>query len=238
MPIVVQRYAESSDPVVVNALLYGASGSWKTQAAATFPHPLFLDADDGMVGVTNKDVMRVDLTHDQAWDQALEFYVNSAKVLESVPEARTLVIDDLTSLYARCVQYACRKFAKPSPTLNEYGFASDAMRNLILNLKDDCRKRRLHFVCTAQEQTIKDEVLGRAKGVPDVARKLGEELGALFDFYIHCVVTYDQVKKESQRIWWTVADGIYNAKDRLGRLPPNGPAGFESLRRVIPNIQT
>src|SRR5262249_8844061 len=62
MTLTIQRYSSSDDPIAINMMEYGPSGAGKTQFACSFPTPIVLDSDDGMVGVTVKDAMRIAIT--------------------------------------------------------------------------------------------------------------------------------------------------------------------------------
>src|SRR5574343_1688925 len=83
-------------------VLYGPPGSGKTTAAATWPKPLLLSAESGLLSVRDKaiDVMAIDQWEDLEWAFA---YLKHEK-----HEYLSVVIDSLTEVQKKLNEYIVR----------------------------------------------------------------------------------------------------------------------------------
>lgn len=218
-------------------LLYGVSGTGKTTMAASFPRPLFLDLEGGMLSTRRvKPVLRFprDPSEDiRSYSQVVEFY-NLVRN-EKNPQFETIVIDSLNELQTLVTQYVVGKFTgvkrqyDDQMTLADYGKANrDFSKVVRLFLK-----LPYHIVFTAvstqresgesEDVQIAPKFVGKQVG-PDVQRMM-DMIG-----YCHAKRTPDG---SSQHYVSFKITPQYLAKDRLGIVAKDIPNSFEALMNSI-----
>src|SRR5688572_12928201 len=119
------------ESVVVNRLkllAYGVSGSGKSTLAASFPKPIFLDLEGGMLSVRKFKPMRFPKDPKESvksYVQVVQFF-NLVKSMEN-PPFETIVIDSLNELQLLIAQYMLEKYSNvrrqygDQLTLADYG---------------------------------------------------------------------------------------------------------------------
>lgn len=209
----IQKTSEIIKNNTVNAavLVYGEGGSGKTWFASTFPKPLFLATEDGLVGLAlngkNIDYIRVN-----KFIELKEFVNNLHTDQGYIKTYKTIVLDSLTSLTPYIVEYVLSITGKSRPTIQDWGMVVDELRQLIINLTS--LKYQYNVVVTARTEIDKDENTGIILAGPDTVGKFTREVDANFDVFLYsdCSVINNKAK-------WVVYSKKYMmfpAKDRLG----------------------
>ena len=162
-------------------VLYGPPGSGKTTAGASWPKPLFLSAESGLLSIRDQaiDVWPIDQWED--FDEAFKYLKHEQHGYKSV------VIDSLTEVQKKLNEYLVRKFPAMKRAYENLTSESDWGANISM-MREKCRGFRdlpMHVVFIALSQDVKldDEAVTRpalnGKTLPD-------ELCGWVDAVIYC----------------------------------------------------
>ena len=202
-------------PKRLSVLVYSPPGGGKTFFAGTFPNPLFIDCQGGMLTVRNKGVSAV----------APEDYNDliQCTIWENVKDFDTIVLDTATEAARLVTEFTTKQSGHELATLPDWMQIIERVRQLLRKLLD----LPMHVVVTAEEGFHKDEDTGKMTYGPSLPGKLFGEAGALFDCVFHIRSKADLQKHTVTRLLLTQPDGMYaQAKDRIS-LP--GYPGLEKL---------
>lgn len=217
-------------------LLYGRSGVGKTRLAAQFPKPLILACDPGPTKGAlsakpfNPKVIFID--HYKDFLEAIEV----AKELIAKGEIKTVVLDSATYLAKIIMQDILRPSGKEIPRLEEWNLAQRRLLECVNLLGElDC-----HQVITATEQIVRDEILGKTYGLPNVPGKLAHDLPPVVDVCLHLTARAEYTAR-GRRVIYTMhsqPDDIWEAKDRTGMLPPEMETDIKYILPLLGEEQT
>lgn len=241
-------------PSHLDCLVYGYSGTGKTELAGGFETPiLFLDSDGGILTVKtsprisdNKkaEIYQVpisDKSPDPHYKKPVGFLTVKA-VLQEVSEKgefsgitpTTIVVDSLTTLSEMCMTYVLDQNGKPKtaqPTLPDYQRQMKELLDIVhYGVACPC-----HFICIAHQQFTKDENTGRLWCLPLVTGKLAYNVTAYFD-----EVYYAQSKEVGGKFKYTLLtkpNGLVVAKSRLD-LPTEIPTSFGEINNILQKLRT
>lgn len=217
----------------IKMLLYGLSGMGKTTMAATFPRPLFLDLEGGMLSTRRvKPVLRYPKNPSESirtYPQVVDFY--NLVVSEKNPQFDTIVIDSLNELQLLVTQYVVAKFTgvkrqyNDQMTLADYGKANrdfSKVVRLFLNLP-------YHVVFTAAS-TQRD--FGAESDVQVTPKFVGQQVGPdvqrMMDMIGYCYAK-EMPDKTTQHYVSFKMSSKYLAKDRIGIVRQDIPNSFDAL---------
>lgn len=206
--------ADSSGPL--RYLVYGASGSGKTTAAATFPRPLFVDCEGGLLSVQalGVDYLRCGSVGDVV--EALSMARTHAG------EFDTVVVDSLTEVARLVVEATTRRadeMGKPTvPSIADWGRCIQIIRQLVRGFT----ALPMDVVFTALPRQVRSPS-GEVRGIsPWLPGRLADEVAAAMDFVLFL---YGQEEEDAagersyQRMLLTAPHKKVFAKDRSGKLP-------------------
>jgi hypothetical protein len=212
-------------------VLYGPPGSGKTTAATTWPEPLFLSAESGLLSVRDKniDVWTIDQWEDL--EEAFTFLRQGEHKYKSV------VIDSLTEVQKKLNEYIVRKF----PTVkrgyddlaseSDWGANIDKMRKLCRAFRD--LPMNVVFIALSQDVQVDGENVTR----PALSGKtLPDELCGWVDAVIYCPGPQKNDEGQQQYLGQTVPARGRRAKIRVPAnvsVPAVIPLDFAVLHRVM-----
>lgn len=214
-------------------LLYGVAGTGKTTMAATFPRPLFLDLEGGMMSTRRVGpVLRYPANPKESiksYPQVVDFY--NAVVAEKDPQFDTIVIDSLNELQLLVTQYVVGKFRKVTRqyddqmTLADYGKANRDFAKVVrlfLNLPFN-----VVFTAASTQKEFGDE--GSIQiGPKFVGKQVGPDVQRMMDMIGYCFAKrMPNGTSEHYVSFRMTAD--YLAKDRLGIASQDIPNNFNAL---------
>jgi hypothetical protein len=162
-------------------VLYGPPGSGKTTAAATWPKPLFLSAESGLLSIRDKaiDVWTIDQWEDL--EGAFKFLKHEKH------EYLSVVIDSLTEVQKKLNEYIVRAFPNVKRgytdlvSESDWGANIDKMRKLCRAFRD--LPMNVVFITLNQDVEVDGEAVTRpalnGKTLPD-------ELCGWVDAVIYC----------------------------------------------------
>jgi phage nucleotide-binding protein len=191
----------------VKLLVYGNAGAGKTSLIPTLPTPVVFSAEGGLLSIADADVPFVEVS---SYDTLMEAYKwvtesDEAKHFESI------ALDSISEI-AEVVLNHEKKIAKDPR--QAYGAMQEQMSDIIRAFRDIPNK---HVYFTAKCEKATDET-GRILYAPSMpGNKTGQHLPYFFDEVLALRVEKDQ-EGIAQRALMCDSDGIWQAKDRSGKL--------------------
>ena len=191
----------------VKLLVYGNAGSGKTSLIPTLPNPVVLSAEGGLLSIADADLPFVEVSSYDTLMEAYRWVIESdeAKQFESI------ALDSISEI-AEVVLNHEKKIAKDPR--QAYGAMQEQMADIIRAFRDIPGK---HIYFTAKCEKATDES-GRILYAPSMpGNKTGQSLPYFFDEVLALRVEKD-AEGLSQRALMCDSDGIWQAKDRSGKL--------------------
>ena len=191
----------------VKLLVYANAGAGKTSLIPTLPTPIVFSAEGGLLSIADADVSYVEVS---SYDTLMEAYrwvteSDEAKHFESI------ALDSISEI-AEVVLNHEKKIAKDPR--QAYGSMQEQMSDIIRAFRDIPNK---HVYFTAKCEKATDET-GRILYAPSMpGNKTGQQLPYFFDMVLALRVEKDQ-EGNAQRALMCDSDGIWQAKDRSGKL--------------------
>jgi phage nucleotide-binding protein len=191
----------------VKLLVYGNAGSGKTSLIPTLPNPVVFSAEGGLLSIADADVPFGEVS---SYDTLMEAYKwvtgsDEAKHFESI------ALDSISEI-AEVVLNHEKKIAKDPR--QAYGAMQEQMSDIIRAFRDIPNK---HVYFTAKCEKATDET-GRILYAPSMpGNKTGQQLPYFFDEVLALRVEKD-AEGVAQRALMCDSDGIWQAKDRSGKL--------------------
>lgn len=191
----------------VKLLVYGNAGAGKTSLIPTLPNPVVFSAEGGLLSIADADLPFVEVS---SYDTLMEAYrwvteADEAKHFESI------ALDSISEI-AEVVLNHEKKVAKDPR--QAYGAMQEQMADIIRAFRDIPGK---HIYFTAKCEKATDES-GRILYAPSMpGNKTGQQLPYFFDEVLALRVEKD-AEGLSQRALMCDSDGIWQAKDRSGKL--------------------
>lgn len=139
----------------IKFFLYGANGVGKTHVSGQFPHPIFMDLEDGLAG---QDYSRQPIT---SFDEAKAFI---SFLKEAAHPFKTLVIDSMDRLEKLAYPKACEEEGLRN-LYEGYGKGLVCLEKLFLELRDDISSliatRPMNVIFISHEKIRHIQMLGR-----------------------------------------------------------------------------
>lgn len=191
----------------VNILVYGAAGTGKTSLIPTLPTPLAISAEGGLLSITAADVPFIEVSSLAQLREAY-LWITKSKEAESF---ESIALDSISEI-AEVVLSEEKKTAKDPR--QAYGAMQEVMTDLIRSFRD--LPKSVYFTAKLEKST--DE-MGKVLYAPSMP---GNKLGQLLPYYFDEVLAL-RVEKDADgktyRVLQAQPDGVWQAKDRSGKLP-------------------
>jgi phage nucleotide-binding protein len=187
-------------------LVYGQAGAGKTSLIPTLPKPIILSAEGGLLSISQHDIPFIEVTSMDALREAYSWLLDSdeAKQFDSV------ALDSISEIAEVCLSK--EKSIAKDPR-QAYGEMQTTMAELIRSFRDLPK----HVMMTAKLEKAQDE-MGRMMYSPSMpGNKTGQSLPYFFDLMLALRVEKDE-EGVSQRALMCDSDGLWQAKDRSGKL--------------------
>lgn len=191
----------------VKMLCYGQAGAGKTSLIPTLPSPVVLSAEGGLLSIAGADVPYIEITNMGDLTEAYQWVTQS----EEARGFDSVALDSISEIAEVVLSEEKKKTKDPRQA---YGALQDIMGDLIRSFRDIPGK---HVYFTAKLEKAQDEQ-GRILYAPSMpGNKLSQGLGFFFDEVLALRVEKD-AEGVTQRALMCDSDGLWQAKDRSGRL--------------------
>ena len=190
----------------VDVLVYGQAGAGKTTLITTLPAPVILSAEAGLLSIAGSNIPFLQINDMGDLREAYKWLAESdeAKAFESV------AIDSISEIAEVCLG---KEKAIAKDPRQAYGEMQTVMAEVIRSFRDLPR----HVLMTAKLEKAQDE-MGRILYAPSMpGNKTGQSLPYFFDLVLALRVEKD-AEGVTQRALMTDSDGLWQAKDRSGKL--------------------
>lgn len=190
----------------VKLLVYGQAGAGKTSLIKTLPNPLVLSAEAGLLSIQDADLSYIEIKTIDDLREAYSFIMG-----EGGAEFDSIALDSISEI-AEVILNAEKKATKDPR--QAYGAMQEQIGDLIRAFRDIPGK---HIYMSAKLEKSQDE-MGRMLYAPSMpGNKTGQQLPYFFDEVLALRVERD-AEGNVQRALMCDSDGLWQAKDRSGRL--------------------
>lgn len=191
----------------VKLLVYANAGAGKTSLIPTLPNPIVLSAEAGLLSIADADVPFVEVSSYESLMEAYAWLTQSAeaKGFDSV------ALDSISEIAEVVLNYE-KKIAKDPR--QAYGSMQEQMTDLIRAFRD-LPEKHVYFTAKCEKSTDETGRLLYAPSMP--GNKTGQQLPYFFDEVLALRVEKD-ADGNPQRALMCDSDGIWQAKDRSGKL--------------------
>ncbi len=203
------QYTKPGPPSRITALVYGVPGIGKTQFAATFPKPLFIDMRAGLATVRH---MKVPFIRPKTYVDIM-----NCAVPANVQDYHTIVLDHLTEMARFLMEEVLTLSTREEPVLKDWGRLLERLTKITVAFTAEDNLRQ-HIVFVAEEQADKDEETGKILITPDVPGKFARRISSWFDCVFHMRVATHKTTGTKGRYLLTQPDTLYPAKTRFREL--------------------
>jgi len=191
----------------VKLLVYGQAGAGKTSLIKTLPNPVIISAEAGLLSIADANIPFIEVTSMDDLKEAYEWVATSAegKSFDSI------ALDSISEIGEVVLNYE-KKIAKDPR--QAYGAMQEQMTDIIRAFRDLSGK---HVYFSGKVEKTQDE-MGRILYAPSMpGNKLGQQLPFFFDEVLALRLERD-ADGNTQRAIMCHSDGIWQAKDRSGKL--------------------
>lgn len=221
MAIMLKR-TSAVEPAFVKVLVYGASGAGKTTLIPSLPEPIVLSAEAGLLSIRGSNIPYIEIATMDDLREAYAWLRDS----EEASMYQSVVIDSLSEI-AEVILSTEKKIAKDPR--QAYGAMADQISDIVRAFRDIPEK---HVYMSAKVERAQDDQ-GRLLYNPSMpGNKIGQSLPYLFDevFALRAETDSDG---QLVRMLQTDTDGVWNAKDRSGKLDMWEPADLGAVIRKV-----
>lgn len=193
----------------VKILIYGAAGSGKTTLIRTLPTPVVLSAEGGLLSLHGSDIPYIEITNLDELKEAYSWLADS----EEAKQFQSVALDSISEI-AEVILNAEKKEAKDPR--QAYGAMQEQMADIIRAFRDIPGR---NVYVSAKLEKNQDE-MGRVLYSPSMpGNKMAQSLPYFFDEVLALRIEKD-ADGVTQRALMCDSDGLWQAKDRSGKLAP------------------
>jgi len=191
----------------VKVLIYGHAGSGKTSLCATMPNPIVISAEAGLLSLQHADIPYIEVNSMDTLMEAYAFIANS----DDANKYDSICLDSISEIGEVILNHE-KKIAKDPR--QAYSAMQEQLGDIIRAFRDMAGK---HVYFTAKCEKSQDET-GKILYAPMMpGNKTGQSLPYFFDEVMALRVELD-AEGNPVRALMTQSDGLWQAKDRSGKL--------------------
>lgn len=206
----------------VKLVVYGQAGAGKTSLIATLPNPIAISAESGLLSLSGHDIPYIEIGDYAALLEAYRWLTESAEAAQF----ESIAIDSISEI-AEVVLAHEKRINKDGRAA--YGEMAVQVLEMMRAFRDISGKN-VYF--SAKCEKSQDET-GRMLYSPSMpGNKLGQQIPYLVDEVLALRVERD-AEGNTQRALMCHSDGLWQAKDRSGRLDAwEAPDLGEIIRKI------
>lgn len=206
----------------VKLVVYGQAGAGKTSLIATLPHPIAISAESGLLSLSGHDIPYIEISDYATLLEAYRWITESA----DAAQFESIAIDSISEI-AEVVLAHEKRINKDGRAA--YGEMAVQVLEMMRAFRDISGKN-VYF--SAKCEKSQDET-GRMLYSPSMpGNKLGQQIPYLVDEVLALRVERD-AEGNTQRALMCHSDGLWQAKDRSGRLDAwEAPDLGEIIRKI------
>ncbi len=192
----------------VDALVYGRAGTGKTLLGSTFPKPIFVDTDNGLLSLRKKDVSFISCHRQDpaTWWNAVR---EATKLALDSADHDSIIIDSFPLVCEAMLGSICSQNRKPKPTFDEWVGLWNGTQEYIAMVRASSKNSL--FICG--EQFERDENSGKVWCLPSLQGQARTKVDHLFDEIYHAEAAMVTGKPAKYSLLIR-PDGISTAKSR------------------------
>lgn len=190
----------------VKILAFGHPGAGKTSAIKTLPNPVVISAEGGLLSIADSDIPYIDVKSIQDVYDAYDF-ING----ENGDQFQSIALDSITEIAEVVLNTAKKESKDPRQA---YGALMETMQDLIRAFRD-IKGKNVYMTCQCEKAQDESGRILYSPAMP--GSKLGQQLPYFFDEVLALRVEKDS-EGNTQRAFMCESDGLWQAKDRSGKL--------------------
>lgn len=190
-------------------LVYGMAGAGKTTLCATLPQPIVLSAEGGLLSLQNEDLPYVEIKSMADLMEVYEWATTSAEA----KDYKSIALDSISEIAEVCLNYEKKQTKDPRQA---YGAMQEQMADIIRGFRD-IPERNVYFSAKCEKSQDQEGRILYSPSMP--GNKTGQSLPYFFDEVLALRVEKD-AEGNTQRALMCDSDGLWQAKDRSGKLDP------------------
>jgi len=232
MEVTVRRTGAEDYGQFIKALICGPPGSGKTLTSSTWPHPLYMSAEAGLMSIASLDLpyVKMEKVNDLLGVKMLLDQPASDRANKFGFPVETLVVDTIDEVQRLLIRERLEDLQIEALRLQDWGYLSETMSSIVRGL----RNLDLHVVFLSHLKESSDSETGRTFFKPQLQGAFADQLPAMVDLSLllkaHTAtqVVDNKIEAVTSRHLQTHADAFHDwIKDRSGKLPANVEVNFK-----------
>ena len=191
----------------VKLLVYGQAGAGKTTLIRTLPDPIVLSAEAGLLSLRDSDIPYIEISDMATLREAYEWLANS----DEAKQFRSVALDSISEIGEVVLSAEKKKSGDPRQA---YGAMQDQMADVIRSFRD-LPGRHVYMSAKAEKAQDDQGHILQSPGMP--GNKAAQSLPFYFDEVLALRVHRTE-DNQTQRALMCHSDGVWQAKDRSGKL--------------------
>lgn len=193
----------------VKLLVYGQAGAGKTSLIPTLPNPIIISAEAGLLSIADAGLPYIEVTDMATMREVYKWLLES----DEAAQFQSVALDSISEIAEVCLATEKAKTKDPRAA---YGEMQGTMAELVRLFRDLPGR---HVYMSAKLDKTQDE-MGRLLYAPSMpGQRAGQALPYQFD-----IVAALRIEKDPEGNMWRGlmlhSDGLWQAKDRSGKLDP------------------
>ena len=193
----------------VKVLVYGMAGAGKTTLNVGLPNPVILSAEAGLLSIADSGIPFIEIRSMEDLKEASEWAVGS----QEADQFQSVSLDSISEIGEVVLNTELKRSKDPRQA---YGEMQHQMTDIIRAFRD-LPGRHVYFSAKAEKSQDESGRVLYAPAMP--GNKVGQALPYFFDEVLALRMERDAEGKV-QRALMTESDGLWQAKDRSGKLDP------------------
>jgi len=209
----------------VKLLVYGNAGVGKTSLMATLPDAVILSAEGGLLSIQGADMPFIEINSMDTLKEAYQWLANS----QEAAQFKSVGLDSISEIAEVVLNHEKKLTKDPRQA---YGAMQEQMTDIIRAFRD-LPGRHVYFTAKCEKATDEQGRMLYAPSMP--GNKTGQQLPYFFDEVLALRAERD-AEGNVQRALMTQTDGLWQAKDRSGKLQMWEPADLGAIIQKIGGV--